>query len=53
MACVIDTYDPNTYLDAQGVLERENFMFYEIDFLKKNQTWEFVPQPQGNDVVEW
>ena len=26
-------------------------MVVEIDYLKKNQTWELIPRPQGNNVV--
>ena len=42
MENVLKTYYLNTYLDAQGVPEWENDMTYEIDSLKKNQTWELV-----------
>ena len=38
MTCVIETYDPDTYVIAQGVLEWENDMATIIDSLTKNQT---------------
>ena len=52
MACVLDTYDTNTYVYAQGVPKWENSMTTEIESLKKNQTWELVPQPQGKNVMK-
>ena len=36
MARVLDTYDTDTYFEAQGVPEWENAMVLEIDCLKKN-----------------
>ena len=36
MACVLQTYDSDTYDDARGVLEWETTMIAEINLLKKN-----------------
>ena len=52
MACVFDTCDTDTYVNAQGVPEWENVMTVEIDSLKKNKTWELFPQLQGKNVVK-
>ena len=46
MTHVPDTYDPDTYICAQGVLEWENVMTTEIYSMKKNQTWVIVPPPK-------
>ena len=46
MACVLETCDLNTYVDAQGVPKWENGMTTKIDSLQKNQTCELVPQPR-------
>ena len=43
MICVLETCDPYTYADAQGVPEWENAKTAEIDSSKKNKTWELVP----------
>ena len=51
MACIHETCDPETYVDTQGFPEWENYMNAEIDSLKKNQTWELIPQLQGMNVV--
>ena len=53
MACVLETCDPNTYVDAQGLPGRENAMFFEIESLQKIQTWDLVPQPHGKNVVKY
>ena len=50
MAHVVETYDPGTYVDAHGVFQWKNSMAIEIDSLKRNLTWELVPQPQGKNL---
>ena len=52
MACVLETCDLDTYVDAQGVPEWETAVTAKMNSLKKNQTWELVPRPQGNNVVK-
>ena len=39
MEHIIETYDPNTYVGVQEVLEWENVMAVEVDSFKNNQTW--------------
>ena len=51
-AQVLGTYDLNTYVDVQGILEWETIMTIDIDPLKKNHTWELVPWQKGKNVVK-
>ena len=46
MKHVLETCDPNTYANAQGVPECENDMVSKFNYLNKNLTWKLVPQPQ-------
>ena len=52
MAHVLNTCDPDTYANAHGLSIWENAMSTEIESLLKNQTWDVLPRPYGNNVVK-
>lgn len=39
--------EPSSFEEAKGIPEWENAMKEEISALKKNETWELVPLPEG------
>ena len=43
MTRVLETCDPNTYVDVKGLLEWENVIFVEIDSLLMNHIWDLAP----------
>ena len=40
---ILETYDPETYVDAQGKTQWEQAMRHELDSLEKNHTWDLGP----------
>ena len=45
MNWVLETFNPDTYVDAQGQPKWENYMDEEYESLMKNKTWELIPLP--------
>ena len=43
MTWILDTSDPESYVDAQGKPKWEYAMRHEMDSLEKNHTWDLVP----------
>ena len=44
MTHVLETYDPEAYVDAQGVSKWENVIYTKIDWLVNNLTWELISE---------
>jgi hypothetical protein len=52
MAHLLETCDLDTYANAHGNYEWENYMVEEYCSLMNNYTWNLAPQLQGNNVVK-
>ena len=53
MTHVLETYDPEAYVDAQGVSKWENVIYTKIDWLVNNLTWELISQPERECCEVW
>ena len=49
---ILDTSDPESYVDAHGKPKWEQAMQHEMHSLEENHTWDLVPQLTENNVVK-
>ena len=52
LTSVLETSNPDSYVDAQGQHKWEQAMTNEMESLLNNNTWDLVPQPQGKNIVK-
>jgi hypothetical protein len=51
LAQVLDTHDPDTFVEASGNPNWDTVMNEEYHSLMVNDTWDLVPLPKGRKLV--